>query len=333
MKRRKFLSYALAVPTAATASKVLGEAGQQATSDSHDLILRNGRVLDGVGTPWVTTDVAVKNGKISKIGKLTTDKARREIDVTGLFVSPGFIDMHSHTDTSMFVDHWVESKIRQGITTDVNGQCGGSPAPLNEKMKERAGRGMPAEEIDWTTMEEYFDRVQEYGIAHNMVVFVGHGTVRNYVMGENHGAPTESQLDEMKALVRRAMQQGAAGLSTGLDYSPGCYAHTDEIVELAKVAAEYRGIYATHYRGFSSKVLGWSGEDANVLPAVAEAIENREESRNQGPNLPSLGQFARLWRPESPREGPRQDTQREAGRSRRLYRCLAQRLGFRCPVA
>ena len=273
MKRREFLSCAIAVSVGATASRVFAGAGAQSSATAHDLLIRNGRVLDGAGNPWFTADVAVKDGLISAIGRLTGHQAGKVIDATGLFVSPGFIDVHSHSDTSMFVDPWVESKIRQGITTDVNGQCGGSAAPVNEKMRARAGSGMPKELMDWSTMGEYFDRVEKRGVAHNIVMFVGHGTVRTFVMGDNHGAPTAAELDKMRALVRQAMEQGAAGLSTGLDYSPGVYAHTDEIVELAKVAAEYGGIYATHYRGFTSKVLGWSGDDANVMPAVAEAIE------------------------------------------------------------
>jgi N-acyl-D-aspartate/D-glutamate deacylase len=273
MRRRDFLSCALAVSATARASKAFARAPEQATSDTYDLLLKNGRLLDGGGNPWFTADIAVKNGKISKIGRLGQGNARRIIDLTGLFVSPGFIDIHSHSDTSMFVDRWIESKLRQGITTDVNGNCGGSPAPLNEKLKARAARGLQREKIDWTTMAEYFNRLERDRIALNMVMLVGHGTVRDYVMAGDHGAPTEKQLTEMKALVRQAMQQGAAGLSTGLAYSPGCYSHTDEVVELAKVAAEYGGIYASHLRDFASKVLGWSGEDGSVYHAVAEAIE------------------------------------------------------------
>ena len=122
-------------------------------------------------------------------------------------------------------------------------------------------------------MDGYFNRLEKHGIAQNMVTLVGHGTVRRYVMDGNHGAPTQKQLDEMKELVREAMKQGAAGFSTGLAYSPGCYAHTDEVVELTKVAAEYGGMYASHLRDFGSKVLGWSGEEGSVYPAVNEAIE------------------------------------------------------------
>jgi len=275
MKRRKFLSYAAAVSAAASAG-VAGartRAAEQRTSGTHDLVLKNGRVIDGAGTPWFRADIGVKDGRISKIGRVDEGNAVRVIDVDGLVVSPGFIDLHNHSDTSMFVDPWIESKIRQGVTTDVNGNCGGSPAPLSERTKARAARRMSEEDIDWTTMAGYFDRLERHGIAQNMATLVGHGTVRDHVMYGNHSAPTQDQLDEMKDLVREAMRAGAVGLSTGLAYSPGTYAHTDEVVELATVVAEYGGIYATHLRDFSSKVLGWSGEEGSVYQAVDEAIE------------------------------------------------------------
>ena len=273
MKRRDFLSYALAVSATARASQALAWGGDQATSDTHDLLLKNGRVLDGAGNPWFTADVAVKNGRISRVGRLSRASARRVIDVTGLFVSPGFIDIHSHSDTSMFVDPSMQSKIRQGITSDVNGNCGSGPAPVNDRLKARAARAMPREKVDWTTVGEYLDRVEKHGVGINMAVLVGHGTVRNMVMPGEYVAPTEKQLNEMKAILRQAMQQGAVGLSTGLGYSPGWYSHTDEVVELAKVVAEFGGIYASHLRDFASKVMGWSGDGGSVIPAVTEAID------------------------------------------------------------
>jgi N-acyl-D-amino-acid deacylase len=138
MKRREFLSCAAAVSAAAYAS----EAGKQAPSDTYDLVLKNGRILDGAGNPWFKADIGLKDGRINKIGRVDGENAARIIDVEGLFVSPGFIDIHNHSDTSMFVDPWIESLIRQGITTNVNGNCGGSPAPLNEEQKARVGRGL-----------------------------------------------------------------------------------------------------------------------------------------------------------------------------------------------
>ena len=267
MKRRDFLSSAAAVSAAAYAHGAAGQttARQQETAADYDLVLKNGRVLDGAGTPWFNADVGLKDGLISKIGRIEAEEADTVIDVDGLFVSPGFIDIHSHSDTSMFNDPWLESKVRQGITTEVNGNCGGSPVP----RRPRAG----ARDSGWATMGEYFTRLEQHGISLNMATLVGHGTVRRYVMDGIHEAPTQRQLDEMKELVRAAMQDGAVGLSTGLAYSPGVYAHTDEVVELAKVSAEYGGIYATHLRDFSSAVLGWSGEEGSVYQAVEEAIE------------------------------------------------------------
>ncbi len=265
MKRREFLSYAAPASAAAVSAVVYGcETGDRATPNTYDLVLKNGRILDGAGNPWFKADIGLKDGRISKIGRVDETQADRVIDVDGLFVSPGFIDVHSHSDTNVFVDPWMESKIRQGITTEVNGNCGGSPVPR---------RVAPEEDNNWSTWDEYFNRLEQNGIGLNMATLVGHGAVRRYVMEGNHGAPTEKQLDEMKDLVREAMQHGAAGLSTGLAYSPGVYAHTDEVVALAKVAAEYGGIYATHLRDFSSKVLGWSGEEGSVYRAVDEAID------------------------------------------------------------
>ena len=271
MKRREFLSCAAAVSAAAYAGKAAAQttAGGQLTAAAHDLVLANGRILDGAGNPWFKADIGLKDGLIRKIGRVDRGEADRVIDVEGLYVSPGFIDMHSHSDTSMFVDPWMESKIRQGITTEVNGNCGGSPVP----RRATAPTGRSAEDATWSTWEEYFNRLEQRGISLNMATLIGHGTVRRYVMEGDHGAPTQRQLDEMKDLVRAAMQAGAVGLSTGLAYSPGTYAHTDEVVELAKVAAEYGGIYATHLRDFSSKVLAWSGEEGSVYQAVDEALE------------------------------------------------------------
>jgi N-acyl-D-aspartate/D-glutamate deacylase len=172
------------------------------------------------------------------------------------------------------MDPRMESKVRQGITTEVNGNCGISPAPVNEKtQKFEELSHIPKEEVDWTTMDGYFKRLEKQGASLNVIMLVGHGTVRCYVMGDEVRAPTSPEMEEMKMLVRAAMEDGAAGLSTGLEYFPGVHAHTDEIVELAKVAAEYGGIYASHLRSSGSKVLGWPGEGGTILEAVAEAID------------------------------------------------------------
>lgn len=238
-----------------------------------DIFLKNGRVLDGAGNPWFKADIAIKDGRISKIGRLGSGRASRTIDVGGRIICPGFIDMHNHSDTSMLVDPKMESKVMQGVTTEVNGNCGGSPAPVNEKTRARVARRIPEEEVDWTTMDGYFKRLERQGISQNAVTLVGHGTIRYYVISDAPRMSTTSELEEMKELVREAMEDGAVGLSTGLTYAPGCHADTEEVVELAKVAAEYDGIYASHIREWGSKVLGWSGEQGSHLKGVAEAIE------------------------------------------------------------
>ena len=237
-----------------------------------DVLFKNGKVLDGTGNPWVKADVAVKDGKIHKILRHGTVKASRIIDVDGLVVAPGFIDIHNHSDISMIVDPKMDSKVRQGVTTEVNGQCGGSPAPVNENTLKRVRRIKP-EEVDWTTMDGYFNRLERQGISQNAITMVGHGTVRSYVIGDEQRVCTPSELEAMKQLVRDAMEQGAVGLSTGLAYAPGCWAHTDEVVELAKVVAEYGGFYASHLRESCSQVLGWTGEQGSHILAVAEAID------------------------------------------------------------
>jgi len=239
-----------------------------------DIILRNGRVLDGAGSPWFVADIGVKDGLIKKIGELGSEKAIRTVDVGGLIISPGFIDIHSHSDISLLMDPRMESKVKQGITTDVNGNCGGSPAPVNEKTQKFKKRSrIPKEEVDWTTMDGYFKRLEKQGASLNVITLVGHGTVRCYVMGDEARPPIRPEMEEMKMLVRAAMEDGAAGLSTGLEYFPGVYAHTDEIVELAKVVAKYGGMYASHLRCSGSKVLGWTGGGVTILEAVAEAID------------------------------------------------------------
>ncbi len=255
-----------------------------------DLIIKNGRVMDGTGNPWFHADVAIKDGKISKIGRLVTEKAATIINASNLVVSPGFIDIHNHSDTSLLVNPNMESKTMQGITTEMNGHCGGSPAPVNKKTLEIKGlRVIPKEDVDWTTLGGYFQRLEKQGISQNVITQVGHGTVRLHVMGDDRRTATESEIEDMKELVRAAMEYGAVGLSTGLAYSPGCYAHTDEIVELAKVVAEYDGIYNSHLRDACSKVLGWTGEKGATYEAVNEAIEIGRRSGVRLVQLSHLG--------------------------------------------
>jgi len=235
-----------------------------------DLIIRNGTVFDGTGRPGFPADVGVKGDRIEAVGNLTGAVAAREIDAADLYVAPGFIDIHTHSDWAMFGNPRMESKIRQGVTTEVAGNCGTSLAPLMGVARESAVRTLSriGREPDWTTLAEYFARIEANGIAQNYATFIGHGTLRQAVMGFEMRPPTLVELDQMKRLLVEGMEQGALGLATGLIYPPGCYANTEEIIELAKVVASYDGIYATHMRN----------EADRLLESVAEAIRVGEEA-------------------------------------------------------
>ncbi len=242
---------------------------------SYDLVIKGGKVVDGTGNPWYRGDVAISNGKIAVVGKLGDVKAGKFIDAGGLLVAPGFIDAHSHSDGKVLVYPQMESTLAQGITTVVAGQCGESPAPLNPEMRglfeEQASKYMPPGveyKITWTTFDEYLKEVEKVGVAANIAHHVGHGTIRTAAMGFEDRQPSEEELEEMRGLTEEAMEAGAYGLSTGLIYPTGMFAKTDEIVELAKVAARFGGVYDSHIRG----------EGATLLKALAEAIEIGERA-------------------------------------------------------
>ncbi len=232
-----------------------------------DILIKNGFIIDGSGNPWFKADIAIEEGKICKIGRISISEADEIIDASGLIVAPGFIDMHSHSDFFLLINPRSESKIRQGITTEVIGNCGFSIAPLKpdkiEIMKKEIG--VLADEVtwDWSTFKEYINKLTRQGSSVNVAPLVGHGTLRLNVMEYENRDPTKDELDEMKALLAESLEAGAFGMSTGLIYAPGSYAKTEEIIELARVASEYGGIYTSHIRNESDK----------LLEAVKEAIK------------------------------------------------------------
>ena len=230
-----------------------------------DTIIKNGQIIDGTGKSGYPSDLGIRCGKIKTIGKIENN-AHTIIDATGLSVSPGFIDTHSHSDIFLMVNPMAESKIRQGVTTEVVGNCGDSAAPLSREnlalIKARNSIVTPDLEWNWLSMADYLSRFHEQGSAVNIVPLIGHGTVRASIMGYENRAPTPKEMDAMKAMIRQAMDDGAAGMSSGLIYAPSYYAKTDELIELAKVVAKYGGVYTSHIRG----------EGRNLLPAVKEAI-------------------------------------------------------------
>jgi N-acyl-D-amino-acid deacylase len=227
-----------------------------------EYLIKNGYVVDGTGAPWFKADVAISEGKISDINRnLPASKADTVLDAKGLVVSPGFIDMHNHSELPMIAFPTADSMIHQGVTTEFACQCGTSGSgPLKEAALEAVKRRAREYniEVDWTTLSEYMTRFERQGCSLNGAFQVGHGTVRLCVMGWENRAPTMDELGEMKALVAQTMEEGAFGLSTGTMYTPGNYAETEEIIKLAKVVAEYGGIHTSHdrRRGWESAPRG-----------------------------------------------------------------------------
>ena len=239
-------------------------------SEFLDIMFRNCVVIDGTGNPWYKADVGVKDDKIAEIGYLKDKAAKRTIDLKGHVLSPGFIDIHTHSDITPFVAPEADSHIFQGVTTDVIGNCGGSSAPVSDYLKEE--HKLVAEqyniEWDWNTFGEYLDKLDSLKCSINLVPVVGQATIRMAVMGMDNRPPTKAELERMKKHVAEAMESGAFGLSTGLWYAPSGFAKTDEVIELAKVAAKYGGIYTSHIRG----------EGDPLIDAVNEAIEIGEKA-------------------------------------------------------
>ncbi len=221
----------------------------QASAASYDLIIRNGHIIDGTGSPWYGADIAVRDGRIAAIGTLTTASARRSIDARGMVVAPGFIDMLGQSELTLLVDPRAPSKIFQGITTEITGE-GESVAPLNESMlRERASTYQHyGIKVDWHTLAEYFARLEKQGIGINFATYLGATSVREMVIGYVDRAPSANELRRMQELVEQGLRQGAMGISSALEYPPAPYASTDELVALAKAAARFGGIYATHMR-------------------------------------------------------------------------------------
>jgi N-acyl-D-amino-acid deacylase len=247
----------LAAVVAVSASG-LGLAAQSGIPPAFDVVIAGGRVVDGTGAPWFRADVGVVSDHITRIGDLRGATARRRIDATSLIVAPGFIDMLGQSEFHVLVDNRAASKILQGVTTEVTGE-GTSIGPISDSMVAEDFAGPAAHyhvTVDWRSLSDYFTRLDERTHpAINLGTFVGAGGVREYVIGKSQRAATPADLAAMKRLVTQAMEQGALGLSSALQYVPDRFASTDELVELATVAARYGGIYITHQRSESSAIF------------------------------------------------------------------------------
>jgi N-acyl-D-amino-acid deacylase len=222
----------------------------------YDLIIRNGVIYDGSGGAPFRGDVAIRGDTIAAVGHLAGARGRMEFDAGGLAVAPGFINMMSWANDSLVADGRSQSDIRQGVTLEVLGE-GTSMGPFNETMKreEKAQQGDITYDIEWTTLREYLDFLVRRGVSCNVTSFVGAATVRIHELGYENRKPAPAELERMKALVRQAMEEGAVGVASSLIYSPGCYADTAELTALAKVAAEYDGLYASHLRSESEQLF------------------------------------------------------------------------------
>lgn len=242
----------------------------QSSPTPFDTVILNGRIIDGSGSPWYAGDIGIREGRIAAIGKLTGAPAKQRIDAHGLVVAPGFIDMLGQSEFTILVEPTLPSKIFQGITTEVTGE-GGSAAPLNDRIIATDKIGYEHLKItpDWRTFREYFARLEKQGIGINVADYVGATQVRRMVLGDDDRKPTPGELDEMRKLVRQAMEEGAVGVSTSLQYAPAPYATTEELVALAAEASRYGGIYATHLRS----------EGDGVLEALDEAIRIGREAK------------------------------------------------------
>jgi N-acyl-D-aspartate/D-glutamate deacylase len=241
---------------------------------TYDLALANGRILDGCGNPWYWGDIGIHQGRIASIDPRGTLLAKRTIDIAGRYVSPGFVDIHTHSDLTILVNRRAESAVHQGVTTQLIGNCGMSPSPVDERhlldLKRSWGSISDQAEVswEWRTYAEYLYHLQKGRLGINIASLCGHGSLRIAVMGLEDREPSQGELEQMKELLDDAMQAGAYGMSTGLVYPPGCFADTREIIALCKVVAKYHGIYASHIRG----------ERETILEAVAEAIHIGKEA-------------------------------------------------------
>lgn len=274
---------------------LVGISCQPSGEGPYDIIIQNARIVDGTGNPWYQADVGIYHDKIVSIGKLDARLAKRVIDAGGKVVSPGFIDMLGQSDISILVDNRAMSKISQGITTEINGE-GESPAPVNEKILKETKSYFDEYKLtcDWTDFNGYFARVEKNRSAINLGTYVGAATAREYVLGFDNREPTPDELNQMKELVRTAMQQGAMGVSSALEYMPAMFAKTPELIELAKASAEFGGIYATHIRNEQEKVIEAVLETADISRGAKIPMEIWHLKVNQKPNWGKMPEVVRI---------------------------------------
>ncbi len=288
LSRRRFLRGAgsTALGIAAAPVRLLAE-------PTFDLVIRGGSIVDGTGAPPFTADVGIVGDTIAALGSIHPEQARRVLDARGLIVSPGFIDIHSHSDDSIVRYPRAESRALQGVTTELTGNCGYSAAPLggvNESFRRRAFLDSFGLEPGWSDLASYFRALEEVGISINQALLLGQGSLRENAIGGDDRPLDRAEMAALMRAVETGMDQGAFGLSTGLEYEPGIFTPTSEIVDMVRVVARRGGLYASHIRN----------EVATVVEAVAEAIEigRRAGARVQISHLKTVG--SRNWELQGP---------------------------------
>jgi N-acyl-D-amino-acid deacylase len=263
-----------------------------------DVIIKNGRVIDGTGNPWFHSCLCIRDGRVVEMKRGVRGEGEKVLDAAGMIVAPGFIDYHNHSDLTLLVNPRAESYIHQGVTTVCIGNCGQSPAPISDEHREELeeyfayhahGVEVP---MDWRTYGEYLAKLEKTGVGLNVVPFVGHGTVRIAVMGFSRAKPTAEEMERMKTLVDQSFKDGVFSLSSGLDYAPNIYSDTQEIIELCRVAAKHSGVYTTHTRGSDLKAVKEAieigrkaGVPVHILHyqwSLATSIDAFEEARDRG---------------------------------------------------
>jgi N-acyl-D-amino-acid deacylase len=251
-----------------------GAASTVHAAPAFDTVIEHGRVIDGTGTPWFQADVGIRAGRIAAIGSLAHMSARRRVEARGLVVAPGFIDMLGQSELTLLVNPHVPSKLYQGITTEITGE-GDSVAPLDERVRASYGERLARYGIrpDWRRFADYFARLERQGIAINFASYVGATRLREMVVGLTDRAATEAELTRMRALLRQAMEDGAMGLSSALEYPPAPYASTEELIALAREAARFGGIYATHMRSYEEGIMEALDETFRIAREAHISVE------------------------------------------------------------
>jgi N-acyl-D-amino-acid deacylase len=266
----------------------------QSSAQSFDIIIKSGTIYDGTGGPPRKADVGIKGDRIAAIGDFSRANAPNIVDAKGLAVSPGFINMLAHSESSLIVDPRSLSELKQGVTTQIFGEF--SMGPLNDEMKRRLRdqQGDVKYDIEWTTLAEYLHYLEKRGVSQNFASFIGAATIREYVIGLDDKPPTPAQLDQMRELVRREMEAGALGITTALIYPPAFFAKTEELIELCKVAARYQGKYTVHMRSEGNQLIEGVEETMRIAREAGLPVEIYHLKASGAANWPKMDQVIRM---------------------------------------